>query len=568
MAITPNLGAMTDNNGLNYNAQLETNFLALVSCFAGTVDPASYTPSQAFAGMFWADTRNQIMKQRNNVNNSWAQVGTIDNNGIVAWNNSASTPDATTTTKGIIKLAGDLTGTANLPALIPTGVTPGNYINSNLTVDLKGRITSITNGSSSAVGIHNIEYYGVVGDGATNNNVALQIAQTALSTMVNPTLIFPPGTYCYTISPNWAVNNAKIIANGEVIFKYTGTGNSVIIDAGSGSQNLYNMYFGDFIVQGGSGSTNGVFIRGVHHSYFGFNVRGCGTSYSGLLTNFSVCSYFKYICSNNEGSWSSGNAPTIGMTLTQRNTAEQTSYCLFENPILEGVGVGALLDYALGNTIIGGTMEGCTDSGLEMTANATHNKIYNTDYEVNTNYDIIITGGGNNLLQNVDTEKIVSITSGSFNRIIGGSHKSISLSAGVVGTLLTNFIYNKTGSGGSITDNGTNTKKTNICNAYVGTWTSDSVVTQSNYLGRINYDGSAYRLPSGWSSGLYSTGIYKITHNLNTDSYVVVANTSSNDTGTVQRVLHNDVNSFYIVTELSTSGSLANYATEFILTTY
>lgn len=55
--------------------------------------------------------------------------------------------DATTSSKGIIQLAGDLAGTAGSPALVTVG-TPGTYGSSTLipviTVDSKGRVTGVT----------------------------------------------------------------------------------------------------------------------------------------------------------------------------------------------------------------------------------------------------------------------------------------------------------------------------------------------------------------------------------------------------------------------------------------
>ena len=56
---------------------------------------------------------------------------------------------ATQTTLGEIKLAGDLTGTADAPMLANTGVTAGSYTFPTMTVDGKGRITQIQSGSDT-----------------------------------------------------------------------------------------------------------------------------------------------------------------------------------------------------------------------------------------------------------------------------------------------------------------------------------------------------------------------------------------------------------------------------------
>lgn len=57
---------------------------------------------------------------------------------------------ATTTTRGTIKLGGDLAGSTNAdaPELIATGTSVGAFTNPNLTVDAKGRVIAITSGSS------------------------------------------------------------------------------------------------------------------------------------------------------------------------------------------------------------------------------------------------------------------------------------------------------------------------------------------------------------------------------------------------------------------------------------
>jgi len=43
------------------------------------------------------------------------------------------------------------------------------------------------------------------------------------------------------------------------------------------------------------------------------------------------------------------------------------------------------------------------------------------------------------------------------------------------------------------------------------------------YSGRVASDGSAVKLPSGWSSSRTATGKYQITHNLGTTDYTITA---------------------------------------------
>lgn len=63
----------------NVNAALQ----ALGSCFAGTTDPS--TSSYAIAYMWWLDTGNNLVKQRNTTNSTWIVRGHLDSNGCIIW---------------------------------------------------------------------------------------------------------------------------------------------------------------------------------------------------------------------------------------------------------------------------------------------------------------------------------------------------------------------------------------------------------------------------------------------------------------------------------------------------
>lgn len=105
---------------------------------------------------------------------------------------SPPTPDASSTKKGKVRLAGDLTGTAASPTLTATGVSASTYGDSVsvpvFTVDAKGRISGVTNtpisfgsGNTKAICIYatavalptNVYNNGVSGVGATLTGVSV-----------------------------------------------------------------------------------------------------------------------------------------------------------------------------------------------------------------------------------------------------------------------------------------------------------------------------------------------------------------------------------------------------------
>lgn len=318
-----------------------------------------------------------------------------------------------------------------------------------------------------------IKDFGAVGDGIVDDTAALQAARLHIE-LTGEALYFPSGVYKYTTTINWNVPYLRLIVEGKVRFRYTGTGNAFVIDDSS-LVGLYGLYIGPnpIIIEAPTTAQNGVFLKGVHHSELHFNVRGAGATYAGMRIEFAVCSSFpNFTVSNNENGgvqgWYLAAKPKYGIYLTERNPGETASYCMFNNPILEGTEIGAYLDKAMGNIFVGGTMEGCTDKGAYLAAGAFANKWYGTDFEANVVHDIYCLGRQNQF-SDIDTLYLLTFDGTAHdNRVLGGNHNQISLTAATYANQVGNLVVNRNAAGGTVTDSGSSNRLYNIRDATLG----------------------------------------------------------------------------------------------------
>jgi hypothetical protein len=143
-------------------------------------------------------------------------------------------------------------------------------------------------------------------------------------------------------------------------------------------------FAGNFQVKSNALALDAVFVRSIHHSKIALRVTGCGPTYAGLRINFSVCTEYNIVVSGNEG-LVVGAIPRYGIYCDQRGPSEQTAACIFNNPIVEGVGdntnngVGIYLANAVQNTFTGGTSEGNKGLGLYLSNTSLFNNFNKLD---------------------------------------------------------------------------------------------------------------------------------------------------------------------------------------------
>ena len=146
-----------------------------------------------------------------------------------------SVPNATGVAPGAVQLAGDLTGSATLPALAATGVSPGSYGDAShvpqIVVDAKGRITSAANVTVSGGGGGGLANIGIGGSGA------LQVA---------PGYQIPPGNAAFV--PAYLLSD---YAAGDAATGYIGSGAGGAITKPADTTNLS----AGFLLNEGTGTT-------------------------------------------------------------------------------------------------------------------------------------------------------------------------------------------------------------------------------------------------------------------------------------------------------------------------
>ncbi|WP_157831267.1 hypothetical protein [Pseudomonas sp. 43NM1] len=355
------------------------------------------------------------------------------------------------------------------------------------------------------------------GAGTIDVTLALQAFRDSIaSSTIKRKGVIPAGTYRYAVSPNWAIQNASIKAEGEVRFRYTGTGDAIVLNADAADAVCftpglcYNVTMGPIIVEAPKTAGDAVSSVSLHHSKLNFIVHGCGSNSAGYRSRFGVLNQIDIKVTPNQEGWYLNAKPKYGVWLDRRNAAEETAYCTFNNATLEGVEVGAHLEHALGNMFLGGAQEGCSQAGLVVGAASRLNKFFNVDYEVNTVADIVC-GGYENEFHGCDSELYTVIeTTGKRNKFIGGVYQSFSVAQSATDNKLIGFDYNRFNTGGVLFDGGNRTRMASLTNS--GSGLSHDYLPGSPYIIPTPASGAEYVNPTAHDITISVTGGSGVTY--------------------------------------------------------
>lgn len=307
--------------------------------------------------------------------------------------------------------------------------------------------------------------------GTTSNNTCFANARAQMA-LTPGVLIFPSGTYNYSVTPNWAIQGLRIVGLGKVVLNFTGAGNAWVVDGGTPTGLVFDVQMENLTISGNATATNGLFLRSVHHSRFR-DIRVNNVSAACLLTNFAVVDTFDtFRCSNNEAAFTT--TPVNGMVFDQRGAGEQTTSGTVIDPIIEGMsGTGIKFVNAVRMVVNAGTSEGNAGRGLEVNTNSGGNTFIGMDLEVNAIEDVLVQGADNQFINigsgSAGAVGLLHFTSAAAKRnmVQGGIYNNITIDASVPNTRLIGAGYNANGAG-ALTDNGSFTIKINTVNITTG----------------------------------------------------------------------------------------------------
>jgi hypothetical protein len=142
-------------------------------------------------------------------------------------------------------------------------------------------------------------------------------------------------------------------------------------------------------------------LKAIHHSLFRVKAYGAGPPINGVRNKavglyFCVCTRFDDLTitpfDGQSLDWPQGfYEQCIGLWLDMLPGAGAgpTCDCQFNNPVIEVCAIGGYIQSGVGNQFFGGTIEQCTDTGLNI-QDGESNRAWALWLEGNKNYDVVL----------------------------------------------------------------------------------------------------------------------------------------------------------------------------------
>lgn len=267
---------------------------------------------------------------------SGSNIKTVNGNSVLGSgdiNISTTSPDASASTKGLIRLSGGLSGTAMSPSLV------------------------------NVYKIHNVKDYGAVADGITDDTASIQSSvNAALSS--GGTVYIPSGTYAISGSITIVLNGKSLIIKGDG----DGTILKSLANSASHSSDIIN------VTGAGNIGTDRIVIRdlqvvGSSVSSMGIRLNLC---YQGELTNIRAHNFSRGsgwgvgVSLNQSIDFNINNLVTTGCSYAglQLENASNANHII--GGWLYSGGTGLRISDANGNTFVGTVFETNSEMGVRL----------------------------------------------------------------------------------------------------------------------------------------------------------------------------------------------------------